>query len=218
MKMYLSSYKFGDHEEELIKLVDDKKSVAIVMNAVDGGDYKRAVESLAKQISLFNSYGLDAEQLDLRSYFGKEENLRRHMTKYGLVWVYGGNSFILKRAYEQSGFDRIIKDMVTGDQIVYGAFSAGVVVISPTLKGVEIIDDQFVVPSGYKDEFNLEGLSLIDYVVAMHYKSDHPESSSVDKYVTFCKKSEIPYKMLRDGEVIIIFGNNQKILPIKSSL
>lgn len=214
MRLYLSSYKFGNFTDELVKLTGDNKRVAVIMNALDWGDPVRVTQSLEKQITTLTSLGFEAEQLDLRNYFGKQGNLREHMKKYGLVWVHGGNCFVLKRAYEQSGFDMIIKEMVERDEIVYAGFSAAIVVITPTLKGAEIVDDPSILPAGYNDRIDLKGIGLIDFAVAVHYKSDHPESEAVDRYVKFCEKNKISYRTLRDGEVIMVNGSNTKILTI----
>ena len=37
-----------------------------------------------------------------------------------------------------------------------------------------------------------------------HWDSDHPESADVGKAISYCKENGIPYKAIRDGEVIII--------------
>ena len=41
-------------------------------------------------------------------------------------------------------------------------------------------------------------------MILPHYKSDHPESEDIDKEVEYCDKNNIPYKTLRDGEVMIL--------------
>src|SRR3989338_7302773 len=102
MKLYLSSYKFGNYTEELMKLCPDNKKVGVIMNAVDWGDPERVVKSLNDQMDVLKSLGFIPEQIDLRNYFGKAEELKKHLSSFGLVWVYGGNAFVLKRAYEQS--------------------------------------------------------------------------------------------------------------------
>ena len=48
-----------------------------------------------------------------------------------------------------------------------------------------------------------DGVGLVDYCFAPHYKSDHPESSLVDKMVEYFVENKMPFKTLRDGEVII---------------
>ncbi len=212
MRMYLSSYKFGEHKEALKELATDVKRVAIVMNALDFGDQERIAQTVKGFKEEFIEMGFEAERLDLRDYFGREDDLREDMQNFEMVWVCGGNVFLLKRAYEQSGFGNILIERLHKDTLVYAGFSAAVVVITPTLRGAEIVDDPNIVVPPYKKEINLNGLGLIDYVVAVHYKSDHPESEAVDKYIDFCEKENIPYKPLRDGEVIVVNGTKEQIL------
>ena len=163
MKLYLSSYKFGNFTKELADLAGTNKKAAVIMNALDWGDPVRVSKSTEDQISTLNSLGYEAEPLDLRKYFNKSKELKELMSNFGLVWVHGGNSFVLKRAYEQSGFDLIIKELIEENKIIYAGFSAGVVVISPTLRGVEIVDDPNIVPENqnYKKEFSEQCLDVI---------------------------------------------------------
>lgn len=215
MRLYLSSYKFGNYTEELVKLISSNKRAGVIMNAVDWSDDKERInKGLNDQIDVLKSLGFDPEQIDLRDYFGKSDELKKHLANFGMVWVYGGNTFILKRAYEQSGFGNIIKEMILKSEIVYAGFSAGVVILSKSMKGLEIVDDPQIVPEGYKKDFSWDGLGLLDYHIAVHYKSDHPESSDIDKEIEYCVENNIPYKTLSDGEVIVINGEETKFFRL----
>ena len=90
-----------------------------------------------------------------------------------------------------------------GDDVVYGGYSAGVCIIGLTLRGVELVDDPTIVPDGYQKEIVWDGVGLVDFSFAPHYQSDHAESSAVDKMVDFYKKNAMPFRALKDGEVII---------------
>ncbi len=215
MRLYLSSYKFGNFTDELVKLVGNNKKVAIIGNSRDWSeDRERAAKGLQEQIKTLELLGFSAEELDLRKYFSKREELKKYLFQFGLVWVLGGNTFVLKRAYEQSGFNLIIKEMLVKDEIVYGGYSAGVVILSPSMKGLEIVDDPNIVPEGYAPEFSWDGLGLVNYSIAVHYRSDHPESALVEKEVEYLEKNKIPYKTLKDGEVIVINGFEEHLLSL----
>ncbi len=216
MKLYLSSYKFGNYTDELVKLSSSNKRVGVIMNAVDwSGDKERVNKSLNEQFDGLKSLGFNPEQIDLRNYFGKSKELKKHLANFGLVWVYGGNTFVLKRAYEQSGFGEIIKEMILKDEIIYAGFSAGVVILSNSMKGLEIVDDPSIVPDGYKKDFSWDGLGILDYNIAVHYKSDHSESADTDKEIEYCEKNNIPYETLSDGEIIIINGEETKFFRLQ---
>jgi dipeptidase E len=104
---------------------------------------------------------------------------------------------------KESGFDEIIKEYKNNDELVYGGYSAGVCVITPTLKGIELVDDTVILPKGYKNQTIWEGIGLINYSFAPHYKSDHPESEAINKTVEYFIENKMLFKALKDGEVII---------------
>lgn len=103
-----------------------------------------------------------------------------------------------------SGLDEILKDLLKKENILYGGYSAGVCVLAPTLKGMELVDDPNVKPYDNQKETIWDGVGILDYTIVPHYKSNHPESAKVDEAVKYMEKNNIPYKPLRDGEVIII--------------
>ena len=204
MKLYLSSYHIGNEAEKLKEMVGVNKNAAIIRNALDfSTDIERLKNGLEVEINDLKSIGFEPENLNLKDYFGKKDDLRNKLKDLGLVWVTGGNTFILRRAMQESGFDEIIKEYVGKDSLVYAGYSAGVCVITPTLKGLELVDDPNIIPDGYKSEIIWDGIGLINYSVASHYKSNHPESSAVDKEVDYFIENKMPFIALRDGEAII---------------
>ena len=212
MRLYLSSFKFGNHIEKLGELVGTGKEVAVILNARDYKSPEERSKYLDWEIEMLNSVGFNAEELDLRNYFGKEKDLENLLNEKQLVWIDGGNTFLLRRAMRQSGFDNIIQELLKDDKIVYAGFSAACVVLQKDMHGLDLVDDPNIISEGYEKETIWEGLGLIDFYLAVHYKSDHPESAMVDKEVEFCEKNNIPYKTLRDGEVLIINGDKMEII------
>ncbi len=178
------------------------------MNAADIYGNEKHPTYLANETEKMKTIGLDAEELDLRNYFNNNEALEAKLESYGLVWVMGGNTFALRQAMRMSGFDLIIKDLVADEALVYGGFSAGSVVATQTLKGIELVDYPKQMPEGYNKEIIWEGLGFVDFSIAPHYRSEHPESEAIEKVVQYFRDNKLPYKALRDGEVLIINGTN----------
>lgn len=117
----------------------------------------------------------------------------------------GGNSFVLAQAFRLSGFGRILKKYFDYDKdIVYGGYSAGICNIGTTLNGIHLVDDPEQHPYSEIDQIIWEGLNILNYAIVPHYKSDHGESEDIDKVVQYMIDNKIPFKVLRDGEVIII--------------
>ena len=72
------------------------------------------------------------------------------------------------------------------------------------MKSLQIVDNPDDKPYKKLQETIWEGLNFLEYMILPHYDSDHPESEDIDKEVEYCKQNNIPFKTLRDGEVIII--------------
>ena len=212
MKLYLSSYFLGNQPERLAALVGANKKVGIIMNAGDIYGNEKRPSYLANETAKMKELGLEAEELDLRDYYADNSSLKAVLESYGLLWVMGGNSFVLRRAMRMSGFDKVITDLVENGSLVYGGFSAGSVVATTTLRGIELVDDPNQVPEGYDAEIVWEGLGFTDFSIAPHYKSDHPESEAIDTVVEYFEKEKLPYKAISDGQAIIIDGSNIEII------
>lgn len=207
MKFYLSSFKIGNGESKLQDMTDGgNKKVAFIHNASDfATDLERRNKSDETDISVLESLGFNVDILDLKQYFNNAKELEERLESYDVVWVRGGNTFVLAQAMKLSGFAEIIKSYHrNGKNIVYGGYSAGICILGPTLRGIHLVDDPNQKPYGEHYATIWEGLNILDYVIAPHYKSDHEESQDIDKAVEYMIDHKILFKVLKDGEVITI--------------
>jgi len=215
MRLYLSSVKLGNHPQKLVDLVNGNMRAVVVINACD---YLRDDERLIRmqqEFAALQSLNFFPSELDLRNYFNnqqKQRELRDILATFGLIWVRGGNSFVLRRALKISNFDGMILDFLERDAIAYGGFSAGMVMLTPSLYGVDLVDDPKVIPTGYDPAIIWECLGVIPYAIAPHYKSDHPESVATDNLVQYYIDNHMPFKTLHDGEAIVINGKREEIV------
>ena len=213
MRLYLSSYQMGDHPEALEALLGPNRRAAVICNAldvypdIDAAARRRRVDGQGDALA---KLGCTAEELDLRAYFGRSDALAERLADVGLVWVNGGNSFVLKRAFEQSGCDQLLKGLLARDAIVYGGFSAALMMVMPTMRGIELCDDIVSVPAGYRPEFSWESLGMIDYSIVPHWRSDHPESAMMEDVVRFMEANGLAYRTLHDGEAIVVDADGER--------
>lgn len=212
MRLYLSSFRLGNKPEELLTLLAGRKRTAIILNAMDMVGSEDRAESLKCEVDDLKSIGLEPTEIDLRNYFGKPDELKQALSNFDLVWVRGGNAFVLRRAFRQSGADEIMKELLANDAIVYGGYSAGIDMLTPTLHGAELVDDPNIVPEGYESPIIWDCLGVLPYAIAPHYKSDHPESAAIDKSVEYLIGNHIPFMALRDGEAIVRNGEKEEVV------
>lgn len=207
MKFYLSSYKIGNETDKLKAMIPTgNRKVAYISNALDfSDDLVRRKQSEQADIEQLNEVGLsDIENIDLRSYFNKEDELAQKISEFGIIWARGGNCFVLRQAMRLSGFDNILKSLLEKDDILYGGYSAGICVLGKSLRGLELVDDANVKVNGDYIDTIWDGVGILDYTIIPHYRSDHLESAAADKVVEYMTKNKISFKTLRDGEVIVI--------------
>jgi dipeptidase E len=206
MIFYLSSYKIGNHPESLLALFSENKSVGYIPNALDftGADPKRREMHVASDMQSLADVGLQAEVLDLKNFFDKEDRLKEKLQSLGGIFISGGNTFILRQAMRLSGLDTILREYnKTQKDFVYAGYSAAGCVLSPSLRGYAIVDDPTDLPYSGQKETIWEGLGMIDYAFLPHFDSDHPESADISKEVQYCIENKIPYKTLKDGDALI---------------
>lgn len=206
MRLYLSSFRLGDHPERLVQLAGAGRQALAIANACDGFPAEERPGRVERELAALRGLGFAAEELDLRDYFGGRgrEVLAERLSRAGLVWVRGGNAFVLLRAMRQSGFDGMITELLRKDALVYGGYSGGIAVLAPSLRGIELVNDANTVPEGYGPEVPWEGLGLVPYAIAPHYRSPHPSSPGIDAVVDYFTRNGVPFKALRDGEVILM--------------
>ena len=96
--------------------------------------------------------GFDVAELDLRDNFDDEQRLRSELAGVALAWLRGGNVFMLRYALRRSGGDTVFRRLLADDALVYAGYSAGPCVLSPSLRGLETVDDTDAVRCIYESE------------------------------------------------------------------
>lgn len=195
----------------MVALLRGARRAAVIVNAGDHKDAEGRAGAVDLEISSLTELGLSASELDLRSYFGRADALRSDLASFDLLWARGGNAFNLRRAFRQSGLDVLLPSLLAQDSLVYGGYSAGVVVLAPTLHDLEMVDDPEVILPGYEPEVIWDGLGVIPYSVAPHYRSDHPETEAIERLVQRWIDGHVLFKALRDGEAIVVDGESETV-------
>jgi dipeptidase E len=209
MRLFLSSYRAGNYPEKLVELFGEKAKVAVITNAKDYKTISERAESVKEVLNFLNNLGFKSEEIDLRKYFKNTDFSENDLKKYQAIWMAGGNTFVLIRALVQSGAREVLGNMVRKNEIVYGGESAGAILVTPTLAGVEFGDDPADIPEGYNKEIIWKGLNLISYHIVPHYQSEWDGAEDMIKEL---QKKNLTYKTLTDGQAIVINGGNEEFL------
>lgn len=162
MKLYLTSYRVP-RPDKLFGLIGKDPSETkgvIITNAKERRTAEEKAlkfQALQKDLSLI---GLkDTVGLDLREGIPD-------LNTFDYVFAAGGNTFALRQAMIETGFDERLK-MYLDEGGVYVGESAGAIVIGPSLRGFESMDNYF-------DGAPFEGAGIIDTVIVPHNDSPDP--------------------------------------------
>lgn len=210
--MYLSSFRMGYHPERLVELAGGPGPAAVIANAMDWAPDDVRRHSVELELAALAGLGMEAEELDLRDHFGPRHRLSADLARYRLVWLRGGNVFVLRCALARSGADELFTQLLARDALVYAGYSAGPCVLAPSLRGLETVDDPDVVLATYGVDAIWEGMGLLPYAIVPHHRSPgHPETDALGLVAERYRVAGVPHLALRDGQAIVIDGETTTI-------
>lgn len=221
MKLFLASQDLGDFAEILRTMVGEKHRAFVISNARDYYDNDRKItDSTKKTLVNLGEIGIEAERLDLRPYFGKKNELAKLIDEknIGLIFSIGGSTICLATALRESGMDKIIRDGVMCDNLVYGGYSAGSMVAAHDLSLYQVETQEppkrYCNPDISKEIYGIDpymqGLGLIsEYIIPHMERPDHAAASHA-RLVRIEQAGETPI-CLNDGDVFVINGNRKEI-------
>ncbi|HEY3479620.1 MAG TPA: Type 1 glutamine amidotransferase-like domain-containing protein [Streptomyces sp.] len=216
MRLYLSSFRLGDHPERLLALLGAPRPVriAVIANAMDDQPADVRAAGVAREVTALRELGLDPVELDLRGYTGRPaEDVAGALASFPAVWLRGGNVFMLRYALARSGADAALVELLRRDALVYAGYSAGACVLAPSLRGLEHCDDSDAVPRLHGDPVVWDGLGVLDYAVVPHVDSPgHPESAALDAVAAAYRADGTAHRALRDGQAIVVDGPTETVV------
>lgn len=148
-----------------------------------------------------NKLNFDYEEIDIE---GKnEEELRRILSKKEVIYVEGGNTFYLLKAVRESGFDKVIKDLINKG-IIYVGSSAGSYLCCPTIEMATWKHQDKYDRNGVID---FTGLNLVPFLMTVHYTPEYKELLKEK-----ISQSKYPVKILTDEQALLIQGKDVQLI------
>lgn len=211
MRLFLSSYRFGAHYDRLAALVGAPGRVAVIPNACDAwpAAWSGAVSS---DVVPLRKLGYTPEVLDLREFVGRATALARTLADYPLVWVRGGNTFVLRAQFARSGADAVLPELLAADALVYAGYSAGACLLTPDLHGLESTDDPAEVEPTCGIEPRWDGLGLVDHHIVPHLDSATDPDGAAALLAARYRTEGIAHWALTDDDVVVVDGDRTDVL------
>ena len=164
-KLFLTSLSISPSQSPVFAELVGKRPqdicLALIENAADteNNGNNAWVDEIRSSIA---SNGYKVEQVDLRNFKGRQDELHKKLQDFDAIWIGGGNTYYLRWILRVSGADVVIEQLVNRG-MVYGGGSAGAIVAGPTTKHFEKADN----PGDAPDLIH-EGMALTDTVVVPH--------------------------------------------------
>ena len=123
---------------------------------------------------------------------GKLANLEKQkILSANILIITGGNTFKLLYQLRQSGLDQAILEFWQKDNVVLSGFSAGAIVLSPSVETSKDINDPQLT--------DLSGLNIINFGIWPHYNSSQEQVLS-----DFKSKNNPNIRTITNDEIIVI--------------
>lgn len=227
MRLFLSSYRFGADPAPLLSLVGRPGRVGVIAAAADAWPRTARTSAVVSDVMPLTRLGFTAEEVDLRDYVGDDGQpcaaaLRQRLDGFGLVWVRGGNTFVLRAQMARSGADRVIPELLASDSLVYAGYSAGACVMTPTLHGLDSSDDPAEVVATCGVEPRWDGLGMVGFAIVPHYPpAELPgagnavpleDAAAVRRTVDALTLAGIEYRTLTDDQAIVVNGDRTELV------
>ena len=193
--LFLSSagVRFPIIKRELLKVLPKAPSqlslsfVNTAANVVEDDTFSREDEKELRNM------GFSVQVVDIA---GKNEGeLREILGNQDVIYVEGGNGFYLLKQVKESGFEKVIKELIDRG-VVYVGVSSGTYIACPT---IEMHEWKRVVDNRYGLE-SLEAMGLVPFLISVHYNRE--------KYRELIKrgisKTTLPVRVLTDDQALLI--------------
>ncbi len=166
--------------------------VTTALNAVVNLNYLTYMKEYKAEMIKEN---IDFEEFDIKDKSEKE--IRDFFADKNVIQVNGGNPFYLLKAVRESGFDKVLSDLLNNG-LCYVGCSSGSYIMCPT---VEV--------GAWKTDRNKYGvtdftaLGYVPFLIKCHYTDD-----SKEKVLENAKDLKYPLRVLKDDQAFLIKDGN----------
>ncbi|OGM20537.1 hypothetical protein A2714_04075 [Candidatus Woesebacteria bacterium RIFCSPHIGHO2_01_FULL_38_9] len=198
-----------DVRKEIIKLLPKPSRQIELAHIITASNVEKSTDYVKRDKRQMLKLGLQVEDIDLK---GKTEKVLKSLLEgKDVIYVQGGNAFYLLKYVRESGFHKVVKELIQKGVVYIGA-SAGSYIACPTIE-MATWKHQDKNRVGLKD---LKALNLAPFLITVHYES---------KYKAILKKeipkAKFPVRILRDNQALLISNGKVKFVgkgeEVKSS-
>jgi dipeptidase E len=199
VRLYLSSTGLGSRPEVLRDFARGPH-VGVVVDADDDERFWIRRQARRQELAALAGAGFTASELDLRRFARGRGDLAGRLAALDVVWLAGGNTFVLARALTRAGFSAAARPHIDSGGLLYAGYSAGACVAGPDLRGVELMDD----PDGRSAREPFETLGLVDFRIVPHWRCESRLSDAAERMADHLEAAGLQHRCVSDGQALLV--------------
>ncbi|MXQ77316.1 type 1 glutamine amidotransferase-like domain-containing protein [Rhodococcus rhodochrous] len=203
MRLFLSSYRFGTDPDAFVRLGVPGR-IAVIANAADAWPASARAAAVTSEMGPLRSLGFEPKEVDLRDHLDDPDSLRQRLSDFTSVWVRGGNAFVLRAQLARSGGDAVLTDLVRSNRLVYGGYSAGACVATPSLRGIEFSDDPDEVAATCGVPVVWDGLGWVGHAIVPHAGDSLLGDDGIQRTLRYLREHGVEHVALTDDDAIVV--------------
>lgn len=205
--LYLSSQGLGPAPHLLRRHARGDRAF-VIANALDDLPSDVRQGAVTAEVADLVALGFAVDELDLRDGF--DGDIGGRLRAADLLWVLGGNTFTLCRAFTASGAVPRIRERVA-DGLLYAGYSAGAVAAGPDLVGIDQVDDPATRPAGYPHGVRPTTLALLDRRIVPHVDPRDPHAGVMGDVIASLQRLDLDHVRLCDGQAFVVHAGRHWI-------
>jgi dipeptidase E len=202
MKTILLTSAGMNMRDEIVKILPKPAGQIKLAHITTASKVEEDISYVENERAIMIELGLQVEEIDIE---GKGENeLREMLADKDVIYVQGGNTFFLLKCVCESGFDKVVKELIE-KSVIYIGVSAGSIIAGPTIetagwKGTD----------GDSNDVGIEdfsGMNLVDFNVFVHYQEKYREAVESES-----QTSKYPVKTLTNDQAVLVRDGEVKFI------
>lgn len=188
-------------KDEILKILPKPANQIKLAHIITASKAEEDTSYVEKDTRLMEEVGFRVTEIDLA---GKAESgLRELLKNFDVIYIQGGNTFYLLKAVKESGFDRVLKELLEKGLLCIGV-SAGSIIMGPTIEVAtwKGIDDR---NKGGMTDFT--ALHLVPFNIFVHYTEEYEELVKKE-----ARESVYPVRILTNDQAFLVQDDKVKLV------
>lgn len=199
MKTLLLTSAGFEVKDEIIKILPKPPKELKLVHITTASKDEISNNYVKNETRLMKKLGFQVAEGDIAGL--NESGVRTLLRDVDIIYVQGGNTYWLLKYIKESGFDKVVKELVEKG-VIYIGVSAGSYIAGPSIEQSNWKHDHE--KYGLSD---LTGMSLVPFMLFVHYIPEYKKL--LQEKIT---KTDYEFKILTDDQAILVQGENYKLV------